>query len=122
MKEDSKGITREEVIWLKEKFQEGLICDPNPEVVRRKTKKMVEELDPINNKICRKLVKKKHIKYMDQAIKIWEKYQFRRQGGLGSGMGVERDRVGVYFATETFPGTGVRSGDVFIFRQEPINP
>ena len=122
MKEDTKGITREEVYWLQSIFQEGLIHDPNPEDVCRKTKKMVEEIDPINNRRFRGLVKKKHIKNMDQAIKIWEKYQFRRQCGLGTSMGVERDKVGVYFATETFPGTGVRAGDVFIFRQEPINP
>ena len=119
---DSGGITREEVIWLQEIFQEGLIHDPNPEDVRRKTKKMVEDLDPINNKTFGKFVKKRHIKYMYQATKIWEKYQFKRPGGLGTGMGVERDKIGVYYATESFAGTEVRKGDVFIFRQEPKNP
>ena len=122
MKEDSKGITREEVGWLQKIFQDGLIHDPNPEDVRRKTKKMVVELNPVRNKTFGKFVKKKHIKYMEQAIKIWEKYQFKTSCGLGSSMGVERDKVGVYFATESFPGTGVIAGDVFIFRQEPINP
>jgi hypothetical protein len=114
----SKSMTREDVIALQEIYRRGYIQDFNPEHVLVKTKRMVEELDPIRNKTFGKTCKKREINE-DCAMRIWESFQSRRAIPLGQGNGIYIDMVGVYVARKKFSGTGIKKGDVFIFRQEP---
>jgi hypothetical protein len=114
----SKSMTREQVIALQEIYQRGQVQDFNPEHVCEKTRRMVEELDPIRNKTFGKTCKKREINE-DCAMRIWESFQTRKAIPLGQGNGIYIDMVGVYVARKSFSGTGIKKGDVFIFRQEP---
>ena len=114
----SRKLTREQILCLKAVFHEGLVQDFNSEATKEKTKKMVmdlpEEGDYIN--FCGK----RTINQIS-AVSIWTAFQTKEPIHLGEANGMDLERIGVYVARQSFTGTGIRDGDIFVFRQEKRN-
>jgi hypothetical protein len=110
---DSKQMKLEQILCLKAVFHEGLIQDFNKEEDRDKTKRMIMDLP---EKDFKKKCGKRTIT-AKSAVSIWNAFQTKEAQHLGAACDMDFDTIGVYVARDSFTGTGIKKGDIFIFRQ-----
>jgi len=110
----TKQINIEQILCLKAVFHEGLIQDYNKEEDRDETKQFIMDLPEKGfKKMCgKRTITKK------SAVSIWTAFQTKEAAHLGTASDMALDQIGVYVARETFCGTGIKKGDIFIFRQK----
>jgi hypothetical protein len=102
---------------LKEIFRDGLIEDFNDERDKERTKEIIRDL-PEDFSTFKKKCSKRRIKEKSAAT-IWEAFTTKKAIHLGTACDIDIGKIGVYVADMDFHGTGIKCGDVFIFRQKP---
>lgn len=115
----SSQMNREQILCLKAVFHEGLVQDFNKEDDREKTKKMIMDL-PEDARLFKKKCGKRRINETS-AVSIWTAFSTKEASHLGSACDMDIEKIGVYVADRSFTGTGIKRGDIFIFRQEERN-